>query len=1610
MVVPMKIGISVIFQHSFFSGGANTVAFSLANVLKKLGHTPILINTNNQQEWYEDCKELQSQFEVRNLVDWESKQYDQLDFFIDIDGYINPKERCKVAKQVIIFIRKPVAIHETEGSIYPIQQPIRSLECDAVWVWEHFGEDDAYVLQMLAQKPVYRIPYTWWEGPVDAYGKGFPSWQETSQQVITDQPWIPHITETNTSLMSNCTIPIVAMSYMKQKGVLNICDYFIHNAQQIEQHAFFKDNILNNTKQVGQTCHFVGRQRVTDWRMQPKSVIVSHTRFNSMKTLLLDAIWNGIPVIHNSTFIRDLGFGLERLYYPDNSITGIAQAFTQMDSDWRGRVGVFSEGSRVSIRTAIQKAFDPLLVKNAMDNALSMSPIVETPTPTPIQPSTAIPAIPVKSSSLVSTTLRVGFSDMWQDANCSYNFWTLLLQAACDHLKPSRKVIGVAITDQNVNEPIDLLFFAPFGDTWTRVPSSVPKIHITGENTSPKKGPGVFLNLGFEATNLSQGIYRFPLWIQYIDWFGADQERLVNPRSMPIDALIKPDVAMIQTKQKFCSFIVSNPTNTVRNEAFHWLSQYKQVDSAGRLFNNVGDAIFTQTAGGGGGELKKYEFLKQYKFCLTYENSRGDGYVTEKCLAAKAAGCVPIYWGAKDVTQDFPEGSFLNANDFTTPGELIEAVKRLDENPEEWLKMACTPCINLEKERARLAEVAKRILGPIFTQAELAMIPDVLGAESSEHAKMLSSIQASAPNLNASQELDAPTESIEWNTKTMLVTFATEHFLPGLKYWMDSVVPRIKADPHISARVYLGDDVNSYYFNLFRVEYREVEFRRLPSSTVQVAEFPDLWEPQHFAWKLWIYQALVKEAALQGTLIWYMDSASVIVRWPEQWFTTTVNNGGLCMLEDPEQKNEQWCHERFCKELAVTHEELCAQQVVGGIMAFIGGASLPWKVFSEAWKYGQQRDVIVGPKWTGLLPDGRPYGHRHDQSILSILRLRHKVPVEPLYSIYNHESLRRTFKSGAALYVHRGNFKDHANFTKGIGEVHLINLPRRQDRIKRFKENHESWTKDVCLRPAFDGRQIKLSPALARLFLPNDFHWKKAVMGCALSHLSLWLELANEQSVCENYLILEDDVKFKPGWLQSWAKAAEEIPEDYDVLYLGGVLPPNRTVYEQVVQPVNEFWGRIQPNQIFGQTDPTRYFHFCNYAYILSRKGAQKILDGLCKRGGYYTSADHMICNRIDDLNHYMINPLIAGCYQDDDPTYVQSEFNNFSRVDKFDSDLWNNDERFTQEEIVAAMNQWDPESKEIPIQQALLDARLVDTHTPRPSTRFCTISPHKFAGSALMEYKWLRSLIGDQLETVHQLPENHEPLDNGPIFICMKPQFNEYIPVFQRYEAAGKDFYAIHVSDEYGAANSDPIFWYSFKSCKGVIRNYVRSDVSQMQHVLTIPLGPHQFPSEQRGLEQRSLTWSFLGTKWMNREQHLESWKSISGQHKSVFFDSWADANQLDANTYSKICSDSIFIPCPGGQNLETFRFYEALEHGAIPILVRQDCDDGYFKFITDHIPLLSTTSWAHAADFVKTLLVNRHALIQYRTTVLNKWAEWKNVIMIDCAKILALETREKS
>ncbi|NJL83920.1 MAG: hypothetical protein HC890_15080 [Chloroflexaceae bacterium] len=56
---------------------------------------------------------------------------------------------------------------------------------------------------------------------------------------------------------------------------------------------------------------------------------------------------------------------------------------------------------------------------------------------------------------------------------------------------------------------------------------------------------------------------------------------------------------------------------------------------------------------------QKIEVIRNYRFLLCFENSRDDGYVTEKIFSALFAGVVPIYFGACDVSNYIPQDCFI---------------------------------------------------------------------------------------------------------------------------------------------------------------------------------------------------------------------------------------------------------------------------------------------------------------------------------------------------------------------------------------------------------------------------------------------------------------------------------------------------------------------------------------------------------------------------------------------------------------------------------------------------------------------------------------------------------------------------------------------------------------------------------------------------------------------------------------------------------------------------------------------------------------------------------------------------------------------------------------
>jgi hypothetical protein len=137
----------------------------------------------------------------------------------------------------------------------------------------------------------------------------------------------------------------------------------------------------------------------------------------------------------------------------------------------------------------------------------------------------------------------------------------------------------------------------------------------------------------------------------------------------------------LEPHSKFCLFAVSNPSCEQRNQFFQNLSLYKQVDSCGKVFNNM-------KCPGDYGNKEYTDMIGQYKFMICFENISKENYFTEKLINAYYYKTIPIYWGCPNIDYINLDSILYLKPDYTHEDEmkLIETIKMLDNDDAAYKK------------------------------------------------------------------------------------------------------------------------------------------------------------------------------------------------------------------------------------------------------------------------------------------------------------------------------------------------------------------------------------------------------------------------------------------------------------------------------------------------------------------------------------------------------------------------------------------------------------------------------------------------------------------------------------------------------------------------------------------------------------------------------------------------------------------------------------------------------------------------------------------------------------------------------------------------------------
>ena len=174
---------------------------------------------------------------------------------------------------------------------------------------------------------------------------------------------------------------------------------------------------------------------------------------------------------------------------------------------------------------------------------------------------------------------------------------------------------------------------------------------------------------------------------------------------------IKDDNTKIITKvpPKNICVIISNscPTHTEGREGFvEKLEQKFQIDYAGRYKNNIGGNLQPMFL-----SEEFIDFVSQYKFIITMENSKNKDYITEKILHGFTANTIPIYWGSDNIHEYFNEERFINVKTYNDDdvNEAIEKISILLNDEEKYLEMVNKPIYKNNVIPLSLSDISNNI-------------------------------------------------------------------------------------------------------------------------------------------------------------------------------------------------------------------------------------------------------------------------------------------------------------------------------------------------------------------------------------------------------------------------------------------------------------------------------------------------------------------------------------------------------------------------------------------------------------------------------------------------------------------------------------------------------------------------------------------------------------------------------------------------------------------------------------------------------------------------------------------------------------------------------------
>ena len=256
---------------------------------------------------------------------------------------------------------------------------------------------------------------------------------------------------------------------------------------------------------------------------------------------------------------------------------------------------------------------------------------------------------------------------------------------------------------------------------------------------------------------------------------------------------------------------------------------------------------------------------------------------------------------------------------------------------------------------------------------------------------------------------------------------------------------------------------------------------------------------------------------------------------------------------------------------------------------------------------------------------------------------------------------------------------------------------------------------------------------------------------------------------------------------------------------------------------------------------------------------------------------------------------------------------------------------------------------------------------------------------------KWIYEILK---KIKYNIIENETNLEKEDTLIIVDSSVEKKVELYTKLKLICSKIFLLHLGDESGGYDLSAVY----DNCNHIWRTFCSNKYFENNKVRCIPIGYKSGVSNKQK-NNRKYKWAFTGTPHKSsRHDLLFQLSEIKPFfcHKTQKF----DQKIISIDEMSEILSSTEFIPCPNGfWHPETYRVYEALECGCIPIV---ESTYDYYDRLFPSNPFIKTNIWAEARPTIEGW--NKEQINKKSNECKTWWSNFKNELQQSIKDIIIL------